>query len=390
MRPALRKIGSLLLAVVIVTGAVGAPVGTAQAAASDCTIGDLALGGLYTFLNPEDTCGLYNDKEAKKDHAEAYKEAQAIEQQKSTYSATLNNLRNSKQGPAWSEGKIEVVNSMNNGSNVSVANDNFNRSVRNYYVPNLRNIFAHYSAVVIQAEDEWLQNESRVEVPHTDRTMEGTARVRMKVGTHKNGTPVHVYFRTFVFSEPNADGVLQYDAAVPDEMYSNWAHWNTIEVVSANVSAVNNNESKVGIVIGQASLAYTAPPGSGESDIRVIDSQAKTEGDLTANGGSIYAYQIEKLHVQYSLIKDNGKPYVENVYQSYNEGEIDSGDLLNPTDLSSRTATQYNETGQKSFVAAELANLGVDGDLNHSVTLNHTVNGNSTVRRVPCSTPVTM
>ncbi len=96
MRPALRKVGSLVLALVVVFSMAGGPVGTAQADVADCTAGDVVLGGVFTFLNPEDTCGLYNDKEAKQDHAEAYKDGEAIQQHKSQFFTTLGNFRKQK------------------------------------------------------------------------------------------------------------------------------------------------------------------------------------------------------------------------------------------------------------------------------------------------------
>jgi len=378
MRPALRKVGSLVLAVVVVFSMAGGPVGTAQADVADCTAGDVVLGGVFTFLNPEDTCGLYNDKEAKQDHAEAYKDGEAIQQHKSQFFTTLGNFRKQKRGPAWSEGKIAVVNSLNNGSNASVAKKRFNDSVERYYLSSIENSIQQFSAIQIQAEDEWRQNSSRVDINDPsltgDTTIIGFVTVTQPLGSN-NQTKRNVSFRTVIYEKSNGNHVLW--VPEPYKIVGDNPRFpeDVQEFSDVYAPDINNNTSRISLVNSEQTLYYTSPPGSSVSDLAVIDSGE--QGSYSANEWHLYRENVES---DLTTIQENGDSYVDSVYTEYEAGNVNASDLLNPTDLASRTATQYNQTGQNSFVAAELANLGLGGDLNHSVTLNHTVNGNSTVR----------
>ncbi len=377
MRPALRKVGSLLLAVVIVISAgpaVGGPVGQAEAAASDCTIEDVALGVLASYLNPEDTCGIYNDKAAKKAHTDAYAHAKTIEQQQNNYLVTAENFRTDRKQPAWTEGKIALVNHLNNNSNLSTTKTAANQSMSAYYRASVNNVVQHMSAASSQAEYQWRANESWVKLSDGEGEIIGWTTVRMPLPGPGNTTarmPV-----TGTCDNPSTYNPISRGATYWNEDDGLDDEWNdsgeshtsgsldgitALSIENTNTTCDNLNKQEMGFDTLQDMQIQVTSPNSSETAVVLP--------------GEEYRLHILYTYFDQGDLRDDMGPYVDEVYAEYQAGELSTKEILAPSELASRASSSYNSTGANSFLSIELASLGLGGDFNSSVTIQTTENG---------------
>jgi hypothetical protein len=68
-------------------------------------------------------------------------------------------------------------------------------------------------------------------------------------------------------------------------------------------------------------------------------------------------------------VNNNGDAVIDGIYGNFSQGEIDTTDVLSPSEIAGQAATNYSSTGYYGFAAAELAALGNAGSLNHSHTV---------------------
>jgi len=363
-----RSLALTLSLLVLVSGVGGplAPVGTASAdgntVTTDCTIGDIALGGLYTVFNPEDKCGVYNTNTTYEQHVDAYARGESLNFHQETYISTQKNYLQDRRSAAWSEAKIAVVNSLNDNETQANATDRANESVRDYYTPQVKNLFSTYSASVSETEYLYKTNESWVDkkAPY-DYEMAGFVTYKAPLPNGSNAT-----VRTPVIQK----GGSNYKIWIP--VTSNNPSWlpengsltgfHRVNNSSLYAPGINNQTSNIdGWVYGDGGTGYgevrvTAPPGSSESAVPTARPHQ-------------YARFYDDVGADIRWVEDNIGSYTNETYADYQEGELDTDNILNPTDLASRTATAYNESGYYAFAAVELAQLGYNGSFNHSVTV---------------------
>jgi len=386
MRPALRKVGSLLLAVVIVSSMVGAPVGTAQAAPEDCTIGDIALGGLFTYLNPEDSCGVYKEQDTK-DHLQARELGASVGAHQDSYLTTQENFASDRRAPTWSEAKLSIVNSLNQNRTEAEAQERANDSIEGYATPQVHNVLHTYGAGVSTAEQMWRANASWV------RSQNGSSSEYHVVGfadysyplPNGNNTTIRApivasgdFLSASDTKDPDAYQSGTYYLVMPTswEPYEDYRRPNQTYVDSSEVESSNqvarisnvyspylsNDTSKIDSVFMDENSNYA----EGLYITGVNDSQ---ENISVVDNGRYHDLHMDLWNVQTNT-KDNVDSYINTTYQDYESGELSTDNILNPTDLASRASTQYNESGYYGFAAVELANLGYSGDFNSSVTVS--------------------
>lgn len=365
----------LVVGAVVIAGVAPGPTGSADAASisvTSCTVGDVALGGLFTFLNPEDTCGIYGNADAHQDHIDAYAHGRALSESQNNYLVSISNFRDERRTASWTEGKLALVNALNNNSSLSTANRRANLSMAAYYHSQVNNYLQYYSQAASQSEYDWRANSSWVKYDSSSMTLVGFATVRAPLPGAGNATlraPVLKDTSTsttkYMVETPGGLGHGTWNRWVPTENASDSLSPNTtyssLTVESMHAAEINNNTSQL------ASQRFTSV------NTPVVYTDPTSSNTTTVIDAERYSNQLLDWRDDMYNNRQDMSTFADSVYASYQAGELNLSDILSPTDLASRAATNYNQTGSNAFVAAELANLGLAGDLNTSVTVE-TVN----------------
>jgi len=375
MRSALRKVGSLLFAIVIVSSMVGGPVGTAQAVNSEsleCTATDVALAAIMPATAAADTCEvLFGDSERQ---ADAYAASVGMRDRNDRFVQTQKNMMDERRTAAWTEAKISVVNSLNNNVSEANASRKANRAIWNYYQPHIENSIYQYDSTMRNVEHIWKQDNSFVTPMRNEETLRGFATVRIMVdnGT-ENNSEEYIEFRTAVTEDENNNVrvlVPKFVETLGDE-FGYTQHDLDANENNEKIKFTNKSDS-VGDVgfTGTSDMYFPVVVGpDGNESSPIPTSEYEHNSQFFSTGTSGFVGSAQNLQAQTDT-------YVSEVYSSYDAGEIDPSDLLNPTDLASRAATEYNSTGSNSYVALALAAQGLQTDTNTSVTVSY---NNSTV-----------
>lgn len=365
MREIARKTAAVAFALVIVASVFaiplgpGAPVGTAAAEPGDgeCDYGDVFDGAIkmlmfdrsYVEEYADSVDCVFTDKGSTTPQTRTDMVALAESQNDSNrrlYQVMNNSLQDARQ-VAWTKAKLEIANALNNGSNASVAISEANETVKDYYAMRQMNLVHQWNATWANAEyinttatenvgtgHDWIIYQH----PQTDSQLDfrdGDGNKHAQTGTFVNGTQFHYWY-------PQLDAsykVREIDSTYSDASYN---HHFFVRDVDGNKHLMDSfQENRFPVVIGEL---------------------------------------WQEIEAQEDQVTANIDPYVSEVYNDYEAGELNVSDLLDPTTIAGQAATEYNSTGFYSFAAAELAAMGLNGDVNasHEVIVENTSSGNTT------------
>ncbi|WP_255151333.1 hypothetical protein [Halorarius halobius] len=350
-----RRVGSVALAGLLVTSTF-AGAGVAATTCEFSTTGTAIQSFLYSLGATDSPLGGECTHTAdKSDIADLQAMAETAASANHTFVRSQYNFAKDRRAVAWSEGKLATAHALNNGSNVSVAKEQFNQSVVDYYEkPYIHTLAAWQNRVsVLEYLFKADPQNTTVTPSYPDRDIEGFVTVNLT--QYNNGS----------------DWSYTTDIRVPVWSLNGLAMWepptfgndpnlviNSINNSSAYIPSTNNDTSSL--------------PNSFDTN---VDPRFVYNGTHQTVIMKQNIYDVEVSY--YSLwepslqIRANGGPFVEEVYQKYEAGELNASDLLGTAELAGRSSTSYNSTGYYSFLAVEMATLGWHSDLNTSFTVDY-------------------
>jgi hypothetical protein len=165
---------ALLLVLSAVSGALGSAsvAGTATAAQTDCSISDLVgLNGLDTASDCYALDKQISDNSTAVDY---YQVQQNIKSQSDGYLTTQRNYGNGTDALIWTEAKYSVVNSLNDGNQISAVKTETNQTIEDLVTQRQRNLVSQYNAYIYQLEYIWTQDKNAVRVDAASSSTNGT------------------------------------------------------------------------------------------------------------------------------------------------------------------------------------------------------------------------
>ncbi|MGB9957444.1 hypothetical protein ACOZ4B_13800 [Haloferax prahovense] len=320
----------LLVATAATSGVVpgASPVGDASAEWVDCSLSDPLLGAAFNTLTGADTgCRWESGDQVDYENiskTDAYASALGIADASESYTTTTQNFLEDTRSVAWSKAKITIVNELNNGSTVSQAKLAANQTVDAYYSQVQRNVIA-----------DWNSKTHTLDYLHTESGL--------VLGPDGSATIEEWDNKTYTLSNGSSMTLRAMD-------YSTNGDYHTAPPTSVMPHS-------------------TADPGI--NGLYIIKAKDPDSGSMTwiLDGGQ-YATVLDDTYTQSNQIQSNVDQYVDDAYSLYQAGELETGDLLDPTTIASQAATEYNSTGYYSFAAVQLASLGASGNINASHTID--------------------
>lgn len=356
MRGALRQVGALALALLLVTtaalsgvGGPASPVSTAAAEWSDdCSASDSLVGSLIRTFTGGDGCYWVstNSDYENMSATDGYASALGVKDSTDSYTTTTGNFMENSRSVAYSKAKIQVVNDLNNGTSVSVAKNNVNQTVENYYSRVEREAVTDYNA-----------------------KMENLYYIIENTGMEHR---VIKYFDASQTSgESSTDSASEYNGYVSGGV--NYTLINGTEMdlktfsYSGGGAGLSDEDASVTILTGTPTSVYTA-------EIQAKDPSSGTWTtvlDTTDYGNYETDGILDRAESQSTQVKQNMAPYVEEVYAQYQAGEINSTDLAmnDPSVIANEASTSLDSTGYYGHASIMLASLGAGGDTNVSHTV---------------------
>lgn len=326
----------------VTQGVAPAPVGTASADWSDeCSFSDSLLGAAYNTLMGTDTgCRWIAGEETDIKNltaTDAYASALGVKDAADSYISHSANFQENTRTVAYSKAKITLINELNNESSVSVAQQEVNNTVADYYSRTEHENLKDWNAKITQLE--YLSNTSlgmSVYAPNagtSGRRWSGFDNFQNESYTLINGTTVTVK----IFE---AGGHTVSPVSVPANSYH------------GQIEARDPDDSSWTTVMS------TYQYGTGYSDF--LDDSGAGKTNLMAGW-----------ETQEQQVRQNMDPYVDEVYSQYAVGQIDSTDLAmnDPSVIAQEASTSLNSTGYYGHASIMLASLGASGNVNASHTI---------------------
>jgi hypothetical protein len=307
---------------------------------SDSLIGAFLDG--FASPNEEGECRFNpDDGPDQSDYADLQAMAEVQHQSTEDFLRITDNFAKDTRAVAWSDAKLSLADSLNNGSNLTEAKKAWNESVMDYYGPKYKDAYNQYSKISSTTEYIWKADSANV----TWSNSEIVGWVTVNVGKYDHGGTT-TYENITVRSPVLSDGAGGYHA---------WAGFT--KIYTSNVTYSN---------------FYLPQEDNSTTNIEIRNTNSITWYNAT---GSTYLQWSDssdaaaQWNQQASQVKNSGMPYVEEVYNKYKSGEINSTDILGASELAGRASTSYNSTGYYGFAAVEMATLGWESDLNTSFSV---------------------
>jgi hypothetical protein len=374
------RIASVAVALALVLAAVGGGLGPisatqpASATSSEiCTLGELVgLSGLDTAAD----C-LRNDKDVEPDYqnltaTDAYATGLGIKDSSESYLTTTNNFVEDTRSVAYSKGKIDLVNAVNNGTGLAQSRNSVNTTVSDYYAQ------IDYNLV-----QDW--NSKMKQLRYLNNTSVGL-RTQAYTGSGWGLNGQIMGFKTLDYRLVNGT-VVDMEVMYVDGPDSNYY------VGLQPVDTTANGEYGRIEISGNGNTDYA----HARIEIQDPDTSQWTEvlnntrygknGQIgfVAELGSFDSgtFLADRFRQQDQQVRDNLAPYAEEVINQYNAGELDSTDIarLDPAVIGQEAATSLDSTGYYGHAAIMLASLGASGNINvsHTVTTGDGTTLNGTV-----------
>lgn len=340
-RPSVRSTTAFVLSFLIVSGMVlggvgpgGGAVGTASAASvagfQDCDPADSLVGALINgVLNPNQPgeCRFNpEDADSGQTRTDIFAGAETSAAQKDVKLTSVENRLTDARAMALTEAKLAAIEAMNNNASKANATDAAETAVEDYYSTIQANLISEAESLT-----HYSDYASDVETNETgDSGLDQTW-----VTTKGNGRPPETTWERQIW------------------------------LLNGSTRNISQPELSNGV-------QYTWFPNNGTnhdtSDTIIFQSADNQTVEYLKN--SRFVSKFQKIHLQNDQVRNNVGGMVDGIYSGYSAGELNASDVLSPTELYSRAATDYNSTGYSGFAAAQLAATGYSGN----ISMSHVVN----------------
>ena len=348
MRGALRRVGAVALALVLVTtaalsgvGGPASPTGTASAEFVNCDLNErsveqhavhFALNSLTGNINTDKCHWAANSDTANVTATDAYASALGLEDTADTFTTTNDNFMNDTRSVAMSKAKLSMVNALNNGSSESQVHLMVNQTITEYYAQIELNIVKDYNARV-QQYSYWNQN--------TSATLGRTNPDDRYDFSDMNGMTKQAYEYTLLNGSTT-----------------------TIYVFA------NRHTQTTGPDLSQINYESDTTPASSGDVMGIKDPSGQSGAAIIPTRK--YESLLQRPSNQVEQVKANMGPLVDATFSQYQAGDLNMTDYayLDPSTIGSEAATSLNSTGYYSYASIQLAAMGATGNVSHSHTVN--------------------
>lgn len=380
-----RRSASITAALVIVIAALGggfgpvSPVGVASAEVlPDCGWEDASIWGmskmLYRTSIDADT-GCRVDLSFGEDTTAAldlYAGGMALHESQETAVATVNNRLVDTRAPAYTEAKIAMIREYNAGGNESEVRESAYDAVDEIYSP----IMVNLNSLWIQKVEYWNYTwRAEVQRDNSYGIWAGNQNLPLEDCSGDNLCP-NISDREMTL--PNGSTVPtvvihgdHFEAGLLD------IHWTDEDTLAGDLPTRVPSGDDNAIVLKNDNtgdnIVLLEVPHEGSETWWVEDDFGGPHVGIGAEDEKLH-YHFNQINQQITQIKENIDPLVNDTFDQYEPGDLDTTEVLSPIELAQRGATDYNSTGFYTFHAAQLATMGYAGDIGHS----HTIDSNGT------------
>jgi hypothetical protein len=331
-------------------GGPASPVGTASAGFfENCQFSDsltFAVGASLGLSNQD--CAFWTPDEDSAEIAETDLKAslETSTQYGETFSTSQNNFAQDRYSVMMAKAKISIINDLNNNVSRSQARANAKEDVRDYATNVQVNLLNQYETDVQQMLYAADTGQASIKYWRGSYTTLGTETDARNIRLADNETTFNYTLLTYNGGDIHID---------PD--FRSYEH---IDIIN------NTGDSSPGWNLYQSGNWF-------EVDVNgtTYRFQETNSGVPPSTGG-----HLSQLGQDITRAEDNIDVLVNNTYDAYQAGEIDSTDLAaaDPTTIGTQASTDYSSTGYYGYANAQLASLGLSGDTNasHVVSLDDT------------------
>lgn len=354
----LREAGAVAVALVLVTtvvmsGVVPGPVAPAEGATvTDCVAETTKSGilvsttpyllGLQTNPNIEACSEFGAGNNSDLSATQSYTHAKGVKDSSSSFTNAAGNRLEGSRALATMEAKSVSARYMNNGTSISTTKTYVNESVEDYYSQIIANIYRDWGSHALQT---WYLTQAGQGNNFDTKISDGTNNFQIDdVGqvnvTLPNGD--HIEVTTLLVNN---------DLLMPGRSGSTLLEFDPMnETFDANVNVSEN--------------PYTY--GTARFDVQDPETTTWDKGYWYASGWGNLVTQAEDQLID---VKNNVNIIVDNVYDDFQAGDLNTTEYLSAITLAHRAGTDWNTTGGTQMAAIQLALLGHSGDVNTTATI---------------------
>lgn len=369
-----RRLTAFTLALFLVLssafGAAG-PVGSAQALDLEECAKDVVTGAWtetvldYIMGNPNYCLEITESDFAAQTQADMVASMRSYESNVDGTLSALDNRLVDSRSVALTKAKIAVVNELNNGSNKSVATQAGKDAIDEYYANIQVNLMATWDHGIVQSRYVSQTATDTGDDPTTwidytgwpDGGAGGAEHQHIEGSNTTHIAELPMANWTDLTGQKHQTRALVVKEVFTSSTSTSWIH--PLDLV--DIYAIWGDGSAMNDFPDTAEINVTDPEGNQYVVIRETD----------------YTSRMSDIENQSTLAKDNVDAYVDAVYANYSAGELNTSDLLDPTEIYQEASTDRNTTGYYGWASIQLASIGAGGNTEHSHTINTTYNGSN-------------
>jgi len=341
-----RAAGRVALALMMVLTVVAGPMAGSAAAdtgvTTDCGVKD-AMYAAVAVLDPEISCGLYDDSQEVGTRLDAYAAAQASAQYRSGYATTRINTEQDLRALLWMKGKTAMIEAMKANATKAETKAAFTSAVRNHSSLIIANDLRQYSAQAVQAS--YLSEQTGGGYTTEGSNIEAynqTATVHIEL---TNGS--YMTYQTPTFGSGRTPRYYPMMNLMASAYWSGDPGLGQIHLIERNETTFSYS------AVDQDALYATHPNANKSTQVALV------------NGANLVSRLSSYIEAERQIVA-NGQGTVDEIYPAVEAGKIDPVDLWDPTTIASQASTDFNSTGYHAFRNSQLSALGLTGDTNVS------------------------
>ncbi|WP_348606937.1 hypothetical protein [Halobaculum rarum] len=378
--PRRERVGGVLVAGLLVTAALGAPlagspVGPA-AATHDCTetqrlatfsfgLGGYAadkflFDGKCTESHRAEAIQTMEESDANQTHLDIYNAALEQDAQTATETAIYDNYLNDTEASAWMQAEMAIAEAYQNGSSKAVAKSKARQAIAEYYVVKQKNLI-----------ESW--NQSAASLNTTISVAENESELTARNVVWPTGDYYSTGGNDYVGDEERR-------LVHPDRQ-------GTVTLVDGSTASTWRIGAEFYMYSGTSAVAW-ATPETGTAYKETYDSNYNVYAVANATGYKVlkpndnyddlqyiwfndYKSRWDRIEEQNNALQDEVDPFVNNTWEAYQSGQIDASDVLSRnTQMFRYGQSAVNGTNSTYDVVAALSSMGLDSpELNGTGTM---------------------
>ncbi|WP_049939003.1 hypothetical protein [Haloarcula marismortui] len=298
---------------------------------------DSGFTQLDCTANPGTTTVNTTGTDAQQTKLDIYQSAQNSKAQADNYQTTLDNYLSDTKTQARIIGKNAYIRSLNNGSSKSAAKTEAKQAVQDYYSVKQENLIAEWNTQI----EHWKYLRSTAE------SESGIDSRFVRVDDADYYSEPYTYYDRYTGNSGTETKTLVNGTTVDSATFE-------VEEVADDGGTTINNQETVGIESGVL-----------DSNIDTrwlgVSSTDTTDGPVKMVVFEDYETSYAAIESQSDTVESNMDTLAENTYSAYQQGEINSSDLVDPYMLSSQQSPGDDFQG---WTAAQLTLLGTNSPEN--------------------------